>query len=177
MVPLILVVFFLFVIGISLRCVRRAQLDKVRQDIYRLRESVHDRVIDGELSLDDERVSGFLHYLNRLVGVLEEWSIVDMLFGFVQDLEDQAPPMWLKDERLKEELGRAVIVTAEGVLTVSWISWVVFQIIYYTVRASIPFVTLHMKLTAYVASTLESRDAAALLTSGSSSSSRRIPRT
>jgi len=174
MVPLVLVVFFLFVIGISLRCVRRAKLDKVRQDIYRLREGVHDRIIDGELSIDDQVVSGFLHYLNRLVGVLEELSIVDMLWAFVQDLEEQAPPLWLKDGRLKEEAEKAVGVTVDGVLTVSWLSRLLCNVVYLTVRAAIPLITLHRRMTAYVAGVLESGQSPALLASASSSSSRRI---
>ena len=109
----------LFLVGLGGSCLRRALLDGVRQDLYRLRARVFDRAIAKELELDDPSVSGLVNYVHALITVLEHLSFVHVAYVALRAPEPPPVPAWLEDERLKEEAQEALMLTCKGLLCVS----------------------------------------------------------
>ena len=110
--------------GISFGCLKRAWLDEVRQELYRMREQVYDRAIAGDLNIDDPIVRGFIQYLHGAIFAMENWSVIEMIRRVASLPEDALPPRWLGDERLKTEVGQAMKTTFHGLTLCSTYSFI-----------------------------------------------------
>ena len=156
MIPMIMLALALCVVGISLRCLRRARLDDVRQNLYRIRERLHDRTIAGEFSPEDRSVRGLLLYLRSLVHALENLSVVEMIFSMAESFDESPCIPWLKDPRLEKEAEAAVHYTIKGLLIVSFLSRVALHVAYWTLRATKPIAALRKNVTSRLARSLQS---------------------
>jgi hypothetical protein len=118
MLYLLYFIIFAFPLCLSLHCLKRALLDAVRQDVFRLREQIYVRVSKQEISLEDDSVSGLVRYLHGLVDALENWDFMDVAIGIARS-SDKEPMKWLKDVRLKKESSRAMVLTMAGLFFAS----------------------------------------------------------
>ena len=110
---IMLAIICILLVGSAYRCLRRVLLEEVRQDLYRIRERIYDRVIARELTLQDPSVAGLVQYLHGFVWFLEHWSPLLYFWAMIvaRGREENVAVPWLDDERLKKEAWLALQAT------------------------------------------------------------------
>jgi len=109
----------LTLLALALSVLKRALVFQNRQAIFRLRDRIYIRVLKGELRMEDPAVRHLVEYLNSLIYVIDDWSLVRTLQQLKAADTESVP--WLNDERLKQEALHAVLLTLSGLWHVSFL--------------------------------------------------------
>lgn len=112
----------LFILGMSLAVLhfsvsflRDASISRVRQQLFRVREMIYDRIIAGELTLEDKNVRSLVNYVHTVMYAISHWSVIEMMIRVARSSPDKGPPEWTKDDRLINESREALAATVQGV--------------------------------------------------------------
>ena len=130
------------ILGPALHCLRRALLDSVRQDLYRVRERLFDRILSGEMNFADAEVRQITTFIHGALHALNDWSVIEMVERLIQIGWTGGPPSWVLDPRLKNEAQRVSIAAVRGVFHASFLVRVFMSLavaISFAVRATARF--------------------------------------
>jgi hypothetical protein len=118
---LILMALIVFPLTAAYEVLRVARVEQIRQDLFRLRESIYDRIIAEDLVID-ESVRGLIHYIHGAIFSLDQWSM-DVFIGILFNVGKRprrGNRVWLMDERLEDEVARACELTFLGMKRLSF---------------------------------------------------------
>lgn len=96
-------------LALAAGCLKQAFVDREKQALYRIRDSVYDRVMAGELSMKDDGVRGFVRFIHALIYTIDNWSLLRIAFIMASPkLEGTQPPVWRNDPRFTGEVHKSV---------------------------------------------------------------------
>jgi hypothetical protein len=119
MTTLMTIVVYLVPIWVGLACLRRACLDGIRQQLYRIRYRIYDRVLAGELSLDDQNIALFVRFLHGSIHAMDNWDLVKVFRRLSALPKEHWDTSWRLDERIKDDVHQAFGFLFMGLLLAS----------------------------------------------------------